>query len=299
MELEDRFRVETNLRDSLKRQIIELSTQHSVLTRFTAFVVVDETEIVNQDGTRRKIVQPVEMPADWEMQDQVAMPSLTMAGSAAFRMPAPAAIPVAPPPPMQPLSEIEFTGYKASAAPPPVTRQSKTRSQTPPGARSEGLMDLLEEAFSTAAEAVTEAFRGLSGKQGELQASHVQPTQDQNLFQLFSLLDKALNESLANIKAGIVPPASGLEAARIGLLNALSGSPLAASLPELQRFLRSAMVDLVAALQTPSITTTILLPLFEQHLQTFEKVKQEVLPHLNQPPSPGGSNPGSFWESSI
>ena len=39
-----------------------------MLTRFTAFVVVDESEVVNQDGTRRKIVQPVEMPAQWEME---------------------------------------------------------------------------------------------------------------------------------------------------------------------------------------------------------------------------------------
>ncbi len=37
-----------------------------MLTRFTAFVVVDDA-VVNAGGQRRTVVQPVEMPADWEM----------------------------------------------------------------------------------------------------------------------------------------------------------------------------------------------------------------------------------------
>src|SRR5205085_1229251 len=34
---------------------------------FAGFVVVDD-EVVNQGGTRRTVVQPVEMPADWDLQ---------------------------------------------------------------------------------------------------------------------------------------------------------------------------------------------------------------------------------------
>ena len=66
-DLEDQFRLESGLQEQTKKQIIEIAIQHTLLTRFTAFVVVDESEVVNQDGTRRKIVQPVEMPAQWEM----------------------------------------------------------------------------------------------------------------------------------------------------------------------------------------------------------------------------------------
>jgi Ca-activated chloride channel family protein len=67
-DLEDRFRLEQSNQSEIKKQIIELSVQHTLLTRFTAFVVVDESEVVNKDGSRRKIVQPVEMPALWEME---------------------------------------------------------------------------------------------------------------------------------------------------------------------------------------------------------------------------------------
>jgi len=37
-----------------------------VLTRFTAFVVTDD-QVVNAGASRRTVVQPVEMPAEWEM----------------------------------------------------------------------------------------------------------------------------------------------------------------------------------------------------------------------------------------
>jgi hypothetical protein len=73
VDLEDRFRIEKKA--EWKNQIIEIAIQNSLLTRFTAFVVVDETEIVNADGTRKKIVQPVAMPARWEMEEPQIMPA--------------------------------------------------------------------------------------------------------------------------------------------------------------------------------------------------------------------------------
>src|SRR5262249_48116225 len=61
-DLEDRYR----LGEDLKQEIIDLSIKHTLLTRFTAFVIVDENETVNETGTQRKVVQPVEMPDRWE-----------------------------------------------------------------------------------------------------------------------------------------------------------------------------------------------------------------------------------------
>src|SRR4030095_10979840 len=66
-DLEDFFRIEPAAQGALRQQIISLAIRHSLLTRFTAFVVVDQSETVNADGSRRTVMQPVEMPASWEM----------------------------------------------------------------------------------------------------------------------------------------------------------------------------------------------------------------------------------------
>ena len=63
-DLEDEFRASQS--DAARRQIVELSIRHTVLTRLTAFVVVDD-QVVNVERTRRTVVQPVEMPAEWQM----------------------------------------------------------------------------------------------------------------------------------------------------------------------------------------------------------------------------------------
>ena len=53
-ELEDLFRIDERSRESIRKQVIQLSISHSVLTRFTAFVVVDDKEIVNTSGQMRE-----------------------------------------------------------------------------------------------------------------------------------------------------------------------------------------------------------------------------------------------------
>jgi hypothetical protein len=66
-DLEDRFRLGET---ALKNEIVDLAVHHTLLTRFTSFVVVDETEVVNRSGEVRQLVQPVHMPAKWEMEPQ-------------------------------------------------------------------------------------------------------------------------------------------------------------------------------------------------------------------------------------
>jgi Ca-activated chloride channel homolog len=63
-DLEDEFRASQS--ESAKKEIIALSTRHTVLTRFTAFVAIDD-QVVNSGAKPRTVVQPVEMPAEWEM----------------------------------------------------------------------------------------------------------------------------------------------------------------------------------------------------------------------------------------
>jgi Ca-activated chloride channel homolog len=69
-ELEDEFRVNPGRQHTTKQQIVDLSLKFSVLTKFTAFVAVDQAEVVNTSGEVRHIVQPVHMPDQWEMQNQ-------------------------------------------------------------------------------------------------------------------------------------------------------------------------------------------------------------------------------------
>jgi Ca-activated chloride channel family protein len=105
VDLEDQFRINPQSQKDLKKRITDLAVKHSLLCKFTAFVVVDQAEIVNKTGTNRSVIQAVEMPADWELQQsdqcigsnsrlrQLSTGSSGMYGSAApmFNAPAPSA----------------------------------------------------------------------------------------------------------------------------------------------------------------------------------------------------------------
>lgn len=52
-------------RDALERVMVTVSKQYSVLCRFTAFVAIDRSQVVNKGGVLHQLVQPVEEPAGW------------------------------------------------------------------------------------------------------------------------------------------------------------------------------------------------------------------------------------------
>ncbi len=82
-ELEDRFVTLQGDRTKLERQIVEVSLRFGVLCRFTAFVAVDRSAVVNEGGERHQIVQPVEMPAGWDQPEVLpAAPACSPALSA-------------------------------------------------------------------------------------------------------------------------------------------------------------------------------------------------------------------------
>ncbi len=64
-ELEDRFVTGRGDRNELEKRIVSTSLRFGVLSRFTAFVAVDWTEVVNKGGEVHQITQPVEAPAGW------------------------------------------------------------------------------------------------------------------------------------------------------------------------------------------------------------------------------------------
>ena len=64
-DLEDRYAVGGD-RAELEKEITGLSLRFGVLCRFTAFVAVDRSEVVNAGGQVHGVVQPVEQPAGWD-----------------------------------------------------------------------------------------------------------------------------------------------------------------------------------------------------------------------------------------
>ncbi len=65
----------------LMKEVISVSLETHVLSRFTAYVAVDGHEIVNKGGEQQRIVQPVESPAGWGMRFAKKRPQAFAGGS--------------------------------------------------------------------------------------------------------------------------------------------------------------------------------------------------------------------------
>lgn len=64
-DLEDRYLVDRHLQSELERAIVKISLDAGVLSRFTAFLVIDEEPTRPQREALRSVAQPVETPAGW------------------------------------------------------------------------------------------------------------------------------------------------------------------------------------------------------------------------------------------
>lgn len=65
--LEDRYVVGDADLDALEKSIVATSLRYGVLCRFTAYVAVDRSEVVNEGGRHHAITQPVELPEGWDL----------------------------------------------------------------------------------------------------------------------------------------------------------------------------------------------------------------------------------------
>jgi hypothetical protein len=225
VDLEDEFRAAHS--EKAKKEIVALSIKHTVLTRLTAFVVID-LEVVNKGGGRRTVVQPVELPAEWEPQH------LTMAAGPMIPMgTAMRGAPAAPPPTRAmasaPMKKMRFMG-------PPARRPPAPEVATP--AELENVRKALE--------AFVEAFK--SRKLQDLEATRME-------------LMKALADALV----------------------------IATAVPLLQAFLRSAAVEIIAALKAGAAAP------FDRHAAAL----QAALDEARAPLGATSAKAGSFWEASI
>jgi Ca-activated chloride channel family protein len=67
-ELEDRYAVGVGDQSALEKEIVRTSLRFGVLCRFTAYVAVDRSAVVNEGGQVHSVVQPVEQPEGWAEQ---------------------------------------------------------------------------------------------------------------------------------------------------------------------------------------------------------------------------------------
>jgi Ca-activated chloride channel homolog len=114
-DLEDRYAAGESRHES---EIVSISKQFTVLSRFTAFVAVDHSEVVNRGGHVKSIVQPVEEVRGWSdaNQPQTRSRSSGKAMHASTPMPFPQQIPMPMKPPGAP-APITATAFDMAKAP--------------------------------------------------------------------------------------------------------------------------------------------------------------------------------------
>jgi Ca-activated chloride channel family protein len=104
----------------------QLALQFSVLCRFTAFIAVDRSEVVNQGGSLHRIVQPVSYPEGWGLPLAAAAPMMRARRACLSPEQVTAGGRLQPPPlTSQPLRSCAGlpAGKRPAMQPPPLTSQ--------------------------------------------------------------------------------------------------------------------------------------------------------------------------------
>jgi Ca-activated chloride channel family protein len=144
-DLEDKYAAGSR---SLDDEIVRVSKQFNVLSRFTAFLAIDRSAVVNAGGRLVQVVQPVESPAGWA--DGAAAPMGGMPGSGGAVM----RTRMAPP---APGAAMARAGAPAGAMPPPARPASAKLARPPSPTMSVPAPTLLREAKKEAAATPTDA----------------------------------------------------------------------------------------------------------------------------------------------
>jgi Ca-activated chloride channel family protein len=284
-DLEDLYRVEPQNQPRLKQQIIDIAVAHSILTKFTAFVVVDESEIVNKDNTRRKVVQPVEQPHLWEE----AGDSLPQRASSSLmgqlvrqRCAAPADQAWGAPSLQRESWDCASAPAQSQASwssPPAAPAPQPPAAPPPPG----GFCQMVSKAASIFGAPKQPAGGAANGQQAA--AISLQLRAD------FEAFARAFVELIDALRKRQAISLDSFESARRTLLNSLAQSNVAHNLVLLQRFLRSEAVTIVAVGRANGANVSDIDVFCNSMLAALEKVKIEI-----DAPAPHGSN---FWDGSI
>ncbi len=282
-DLEDLFR-EQGDRNKIRKRIIDLSLQHSVLCRFTAFIAVDESEVVNKDGSIRTVVQPVHQPAEWEAQDAAPagfaqrIVSGASFGSSAGSYGATRLRSVGSAPPVAFGGPMTPPGSSPPAPAAPAPQQWGQGPGAPAedqgwgllpagGANNGGLADVdwgSTGSFGAPAQpggapnwgAAPIQERGSLNKPSVNQGPSEPVSSIKEMVRRFSEIDSQFSSG-ANIDW------KALEEARAMCLKHLQKSRFASSAPKLQQFLRSDAVEIIAAIKVGGLSSELVARLKE------------------------------------
>lgn len=306
-QLEDQFRLADHAqKQDLKQQMIAISCEHQVLCRMTAWLAVDKAATIENAEQRHTVVQPVEMPADWDA-DKLAgampAPMPIARAAAAMSMPfaeaaavadeaeeadeyaellgaMPAALPpqAPPPPPVMPFPAAMpagGTGALPGGAPPPAP---KLRAENLPLAQApgkqEGLLQKMLQPFAKRAQAAPEAQAAFDPKPSD-RADVAKPlaAELESKIQAFLSSLKAVLQALEQHQA---PDWQALKGAHEALTAALQHADQADQLPALQRLLRQESRQLLQALEAGHQGLELLVSRCRQQLQKLEAQQQPV-----------------------
>ncbi|HEY9784927.1 MAG TPA: VIT domain-containing protein [Candidatus Obscuribacterales bacterium] len=289
-DLEDAYRLQLIDRQEAKREIVSLSISHSVLSKFTAYVVIDESEITNAGGDLRTVVQPVHLPASWEIHG-LSGAGMTLGQSAPVLSC------------KLGITDLEMTSLDAG-----VLRQRSLSKESddyitwgkdqsvpaapPPASPQEASGNLPARPASSLMGQLVRAARSFAG--GKAQP----PSIPETLIHAANEFLKLVHQAWTKIESGEFPQCEDLERCRLRLLKELSESTFAAEVPELQKFLRVEAVELIAALRAGNAGAARLQAMVKRHQRTFACVEQE-LQSLIQATPVASVNGGNFWEESV
>lgn len=290
-DLEDRFRMHPEEATDLRAQIVRIACEHNILTKFTAFVAVDHAEVVNATGEVRHIVQPVEQPAKWEMEERQrraasGQVAASIGGDLRCSMAGPAEANLLPPQKDASAISTESLHFDDADEKRPVPSKPASKAKKLSGG-----------VFHPKAPAPP-AGGSISSRPGR-RGEEPEPFSDgdRKAFTLaLEAFAKALAAARAEAKAGRVPQTDVLEEAREALVKVLAGSPIAPEVPLLQRFLRQSAIELVAACATEGATAAGLHEMFEHHAKLFEAALKESDAALA---GRRGAPWWAFWEKTV
>jgi hypothetical protein len=131
-------------------------------------------------------------------------------------------------------------------------------------------------------------------RQGESGDNHKEDLRQdyKNLQKCFHDFDQALRQVLQSIANSRWPDSDKLDLARGELLKALSLSPAASRLPQLQKYLRADLLHLLAALASATTVNQKLKELGLEHEQKIERIAEEVLEQMPEEEKP-------FWGATV
>lgn len=273
-ELEDRLRLNPG-DPQLRQEIIALSCEHGVLSRLTALVAIDQSEIHNPSGQVKTVVQPVELPDQWAESGHGFTGALPPPSPMMFAapMPSPGAYVVGAMPP----DDFDMMMMESEAAPP--------QHRSPPAAKRgfKGLRNPFQKKAAPPAAAAPPPSQA---------SAKVSAAPEAALMSAYQALLSHCQALCQALKTGSLPAAQALQTHREALLQALADSSVADRLPLLQRLLRRELLELQQGLQAAGIQPAQLVPLVEKISTLLSQVESEWAA-LTPTATP------SFWEQSL